>query len=122
MQSAGPGTVDRKARLETLARDPPIREVRRADHRRHRLRAADARGDGGPVHTLGRALRTRQRAANEQSAVLEVGADLQGPDDHGRRNRPPGPSQRDPRTERKQLSIGCRERSNRDRAGDRRRE
>ena len=47
--------------------------LRGADHRRPRLRATEPRGDGGAVHAVGGALRTRQRAADQQPAVLAVG-------------------------------------------------
>ena len=45
-----------------------------------------------------------------QLALQQVGADLQGRHDDGRRHRSPGPPQRDPGVERVQLSIGeCQE-------------
>jgi hypothetical protein len=53
------------------------------------------RGDGGTVHAAGGALRAGQRVSDEQSAVLEVGADLQRCDDGRGGDRPPGASQRD---------------------------
>src|ERR1019366_2156374 len=49
----------------------------RAPDEVHQLRHAGARV------VAGRALRARERAADQQSAVLEVGGDLQGPDDYG---------------------------------------
>lgn len=82
--------------------------VRRPDPRRPGLCAAQPRGDGSAVHLAGRALRARQRAADEQPAVLSVGADLQGCHDHSRRDRPLGASLRDLGTERPQLPPGDR--------------
>jgi hypothetical protein len=40
-------------------------------------------GDGSAVHAVGGAVRAGQRDADEQPAVLAVGADLQEPDDDG---------------------------------------
>ena len=96
---------------------PAVREgdqatvaVRRADSRRPGLRAAQPGGDGGAVRTAGRTLRAGQCAADEQPAVLAVGADLQGCDDHGRGDRPAGTSLRDLGAERAELSTGkCQE-------------
>jgi len=47
------------------------------------LRAAQPGGNGSAVYVLGGALRAGERAGDEQSAVLAVGANLQGPDDDG---------------------------------------
>ena len=59
------------------------------------------------VHALGGAVRAGQGDDHEQSAVLEVGDHLQGPDDHGGGDRPPGASQRDLGVERPQLPPGA---------------
>ena len=59
------------------------------------LRAAEPRGDGGAVHAAGGALRTGQCVPDEQSAVLEVGADFQRCHDSRGGDRPPGASQCD---------------------------
>ena len=48
---------------------------------------------------------------SEQLALQQVGADLQGRHDDGRRHRSPGPPQRDSGVERVQLSIGERQES-----------
>ena len=64
---------------------------------------------------LGRTLRTRQRAADEQSCVLEMGTDIQGPDDHGGRDRPSRSPQRDPGNERGKLPAGRSKGSNQNR-------
>ncbi len=49
------------------------------------------------------ALRARERVADEQLSVQQMGPDLQGRDDDGRRDRSSGSPQRDHRTERTQL-------------------
>ncbi len=66
---------------------------------------AEPRGDGGPVHAVGGAVRAGQRLPDEQSAVLEVGTDLQGQHDGGGGDRPPGAPQRDRGVERPELSC-----------------
>jgi hypothetical protein len=71
--------------------------------RRPGLRSAEPGGDGSAVHAPGGALRTRQRAGDEQPGLLAVGADLQGSDDDRRGDRPAGTSQRDRGVERTQL-------------------
>ena len=48
---------------------------------------------------------------SEQLTFQQVGADLQGCHDDGRRHRSPGPPQRDSGVERVQLSIGERQES-----------
>ena len=58
------------------------------------------------VHTSGGTLRTRERAADEQSCVQQVGSDLQGHDDNSRSDRPSCTPQRDRRTECAQLPCG----------------
>src|SRR5262249_14708470 len=77
--------------------------LRGGDGGRPRLRAADARGDGGAVHVVRRAVRAWQRAADEQLTVLEVGADFPGSDDDGGGDRPISASQRDCGTESAEL-------------------
>lgn len=77
--------------------------LRGPDPRRPGLRAAEPRGNGSPLHLAGRALRAGERAPDEQSAVLQVGADLQGCHDHRRGHRPLGASLRDLGIERAQL-------------------
>jgi len=77
--------------------------LRRPLDRRPGLCPAKSRGDGGVVHTAGGALRTRERVADEQPGVQQVGSNLQGCDDDRGRDRSARPSQRDPRTERAEL-------------------
>ena len=83
--SLGAGTVVGETRAASRPSVETFREVPSPHHRRHRLRAARSRRDGGPVHAVGRALRTRQHHPHEQFAVFEMGEDLQGPHDDGPR-------------------------------------
>ncbi len=106
VQLVGPATVDRETGFETSEVDQADVLVRGSDHRRLRICAAESRGDGGVVHSVGGALRTGQRVANEQPSVLEVGPDLQGRDDDRSRNRSFGTPQRDHRTECSKLPSG----------------
>ena len=102
-----------KAKRDLRAEGTAARAVavgRLAD-RRPGLRAAEPGGDGGAVHAVGGALRAWQRAADEQPGVLAVGADLQGPDDDGGGDRPPGASQRDRGDECAELPGGAGQRS-----------
>ena len=101
-----PGTVGSQARPAFAGDDQAAGAVGSLIHRRPGLCAAESRGDGSVVHALGRALRARQRAGDQQSAVLEVGTDLQGCDDRSRRHRPPGASQCHCGDERVQLPHG----------------
>src|SRR6516165_6983199 len=91
-------------------------------HRRHRLRATKPRRDGSVVHAVGGALRARQRAVDQQLAVLEMGDDLQRPYDDGRRHRPAGTSQRDPGVESAELPARTGEKGYRFEYGDNRRD
>lgn len=106
LQPAGAGVVDRQAGLALSPGDQALAAIRRPDHRRLGLRATKPGGDGSSLHALGRALRARQRDADQQLAVQQVGTDLQRRDDHRRRDRPAGASQRDPGVERAELSAG----------------
>jgi hypothetical protein len=93
VQPVGAGVVGGQARFETEQGTETAQCVRRPYHRRHRLRATEPGGDGGVVHPVGGALRARQCAADQQLAVRQVGDDLQGSNDDGRRHRPLGASQ-----------------------------
>jgi hypothetical protein len=106
LRAAGAEPAGGEAGLAVTEGDQATLAVRRSDPRRPRLRAARPGGDGGVVHLVGRTLRARQRAADEQPAVLQVGADLQGLHDDSRSHRPPGASLRDLGVERAKLSIG----------------
>jgi len=110
VQPVGAGTVGGEARPETEPGAEALGELRGFTDRRPGLRAAGPRGDGGLVHAAGRSLRAGQCVADEQPAVLEVGGDLQGPDDDCGRDRPPGSSQRDRGVEPVELPPGtCQE-------------
>jgi hypothetical protein len=110
VQLVGSGTAGGQTRIETGAVHQTAGELRGFDHRRLGLCATESRGDGGSVHVIGRTLRTRQRALDQQPTVLAMGTDLQGPDDHRCGHRPPGASQRDHRVEHSQLPFGdCQE-------------
>ena len=109
VQPLGAGTARGQTRPETGTRPEATRRLRRAHHRRPRLRAAEPRGDGGALHPPGGTLRTRQRDADQQPAVLAVDGDLQGSDDHRGGDRPPRASQCDRGVERDELPAGDRE-------------
>jgi len=104
---AGAGPAEGQTRPEPGAVNSVAGEVRGTDHRRSGLRSAEPRGDGGALHAAGGTVRTRQCAAEQQSAVQPMGADLQGPDDNGGGNRPADSSFRRDRTQHPQLSTRC---------------
>lgn len=106
---AGARPLDRQARPEAEPDDQAAGGIRGAHHRRPGLRPAEPRGDGSAVHAAGGTLRAAERPLNEQSALLEVGADLQGRHDHGGGHRPTGASQHHRRTEPAQLPPGARQ-------------
>src|ERR1019366_760891 len=83
LQHAGARAVGGQAGSAVEQSDQETGQARWPHHRRDGLRATEPRRDGGTVHLAGRALRARECAADQQSAVLEVGGDLQGPDDYG---------------------------------------
>src|SRR5262245_12484041 len=93
LQPAGAEPAGGQARPEAVAGAEAVGEVRGAADRRPGVRPAEPGGDGGAVHALGGAVRAGQRVADEQPAVLAVGADLPGPDDDGGGDRPAGASQ-----------------------------
>jgi hypothetical protein len=103
---ASAGVVGGQARfdVESLLETPePVGSVAAG---RLGLCATEPRGDGGAVHAVGGALREGQRVLDEQFAVLEMGADLQGRDDGGSGHRPSGASQRDHRIAGAELPSG----------------
>lgn len=83
LQSPGAGATRSQTRLEAEEGAQAAEGLRSTADRRPGLCATEPRGDGSLVHTVGRALRARQRLADQQSAVLEVGEHLQGSDDDG---------------------------------------
>lgn len=103
LRDARSTAVDCQAGLAVAEVIQTTGELRGPDHRRPRVRAAEPRGDGGVVHAVGRALRTRQRVVDQQLGVQQVGSDLQGHDDDRSGDRPTGASQRDHRAQRAQL-------------------
>lgn len=104
--SAGAGLVGGEARLEAARGGETPGPLGGVDSGRFGLRPAEPRGDGGAVHAVGGALRAGQRVPDEQSAVLEVGADLQGCHDSRGGHRPVGASQCDRGVERAELPGG----------------
>jgi hypothetical protein len=94
LQPAGAGTAGGQAGLCPQRDAEAAGPLGRVDPGRPGLRATEPRGDGGPVHAAGGTLRAGQRVANEQPAVLAVGADLQRSDDDGRGGGSTGASQR----------------------------
>jgi len=104
LQSAGARSTGCQTGLAFGQVDQTTVAIRRPDHRRFGLCAAEPRRDGSAVHALGRTLRTRQRDAHEQPSIQQMGTDLQRRDDHGGGHRSPGASQCDPGTECVQLS------------------
>lgn len=108
---SGAATAGCQTGLEVAEADQEAVALRCLAHRRSGLCAAEPRRDGGAVHTAGRAIRTGECDANEQSAIQPLGADLQRRDDYRRGHRPVGASQRDPGVERIELSFGKREES-----------
>ena len=109
LRPVGAGSVGGEARLHAEGAAETAEPLGGAGLGRPGLRAAEPRGDGGAVHALGRAIRTRQRAVDEQPGVLAMGANLQGPDDDGGGGGPPRASQRDRRVERAELPGRSRE-------------
>jgi hypothetical protein len=111
LQPAGPGIAGGEARPEAEPRAKAVGRFRGDLDRRFGLRAAEPRGDGSVVHALGGSLRAWQRLADQQSAVLQVGDDLQRSHDHGGGDRPLGASQRDRGVEPAKLPAGTRQKS-----------
>jgi hypothetical protein len=108
---AGAGAVGGQTRPDVEGVVEAVESVGGVGSGRSGLRAAEPGGNGGAVPAAGGALRAGQRGGNEQLGVLEVGTDLQGPDDDGGGDRPVGASQRDPGVERGELPGGAGEES-----------
>ena len=105
LQPAGAGVADRQTGIALGPVAQKAAALRWTDHRRPGLRPAKPRGNGGAVHAASRTLRTRQRDADEQPALQQMGTNLQGRHDHRSGHRSSGASQRDLGTERTQLSA-----------------
>ena len=108
MQPVGATTLDCQAGPQVAQADPTTKRFRGLAHRRLGLCAAKPGRNGSPLHTFSRALRTRERAFDEQSGLQQMGPDIQGCDDHRCGDRPLGSPQCDPGTERPELSRGNR--------------
>jgi len=118
VQPFGADAARGEARPEAEPRAEAVGWLRSHADRRFGLRATGPRGDGGAVHAVGGPLRTRQRVADEQLAVLEMGSDLQGSDDDGGGHRPLGAPQRDRGIEHAELSVGTRQKRQGRRGGN----
>jgi hypothetical protein len=70
------------------------------DHRRSWICSAEPRGDGSALHVDSRPLREDEYSAQFEPSVFEMGADLQGSDDHRRSDRSTCSSQHNYRAER----------------------
>jgi Mu transposase, C-terminal domain len=102
----GPGAVGRQARPALAGGAQTSGPVGGVADRRSGLCATKPGGDGSAIHAAGRALRARQHLGDQQSAVLEMGTDLQGSDDGSGSDRPSGAPQCDRGNERAQLPDG----------------
>ena len=105
LPDVGSGVVASQTRSANGACDQKVRKIRRPDHRRPGLRPTESGGDGSVVHTPLGTVRTRQRARQLEPALFQMGADLQGPDDDCRRDRPVDSSFSHHRTQHSQLST-----------------
>jgi len=76
------------------------------NHRRHWLCTTESRGDGSIVHVDCGSVRANELIDQQQPAILEMGTDLQRPDDDSRSDRSSGASQHDHRAQREQLPPG----------------
>jgi hypothetical protein len=106
MQFVGPGVVEGEAGPAAEGDAAGVVALGGLVDRRSGVCAAEPGRDGVALHAVGGALRAWQCAGDEQPGVLEVGADLQGPDDDGGGDRPPGSSQCDRGDERAELPCG----------------
>lgn len=106
LQLSRAGVAHSQTRAETGQVHQADSQLRSADHRRPGVCPTESGGDGSSVHVTSGTLRTGERALNEQSAVLPMGANLQGSHDDGRRHRPLGASQCDHRVEHPQFPLG----------------
>ena len=106
LQPAGTATLACQERAAIASTTQDAVGLRGVDHRRLGLRAAKPRGDGGVVYAFSGALRARERDADQQLGIQQVGPNIQGRHDDCSRHRPLGPSQCDYRDERGQLPFG----------------
>ena len=99
LPNAGPGAVASETGLATGASHQEAPQVRSSDHRRLGLRPAESRGDGSLVHAALGTIRTRQRTDQLESAVFQMGTNIQRPHDDGSGDRPIDPPLRHHRTQ-----------------------
>ncbi len=99
LRDAGSAVADCQTGLAVAQTVQETIELRGPNHRRLGLCPAKPRGDGGPVHVVGRTIRARQCDVDQQLGVQQVGSDLQGHHDHRGRDRSAGTPQRDHRDE-----------------------
>jgi hypothetical protein len=78
VQFAGSAIADSETGSASGEADQTNVELRRPDHRRSGLRAAESRGDGSVVQTSGGTLRARECPADEQPCLRQMAPDLQG--------------------------------------------
>jgi len=95
LRPAGARPAGGQARLHAESDAEASGPLGRVAAGRSGLCAAEPRRDGSVVHATGGALRAWQRTGDEQPAVFEVGANLQGPDDDSSSGGSAGAPQRD---------------------------
>ena len=88
VRKARSASVARQARVSTTATATETWPNVGVNHRRHWIRAAESRGDGSIVYVDCRSVRANESVDQQQPAILEVGADLQGFHGHRRGDRP----------------------------------
>ena len=106
LRKARPASVARQARVSTTATATEAWPSVGVNYRRHWIRAAESGGDGSLIYVDRGSVRANESNDQQQPSIFEVGADLQGSDDDGGRDRSPGASQHDHRAEREQLPPG----------------
>ena len=106
LPDVGSGTAQSQTRSANGTMDQEAEQVRSVDHRRPGVCATESRGDGSPVHPAVRALRARKRSLELESAIQQMGTDLQRPDDDRCSHRPIDTSFRNCRIEDQELSTG----------------
>ena len=76
------------------------------DYRRHRVCTTESRRDGSVVYIDCGSIRANEHVDQQQPSIFEMGADLQGRDDHSSSHRQVGSPQHDHRAQRGQLPTG----------------
>ena len=106
VQPAGAAIVNCQTGLAIAEDAASSGELRRSDHRRLGICATESGRDGSVVHPSCRTLRARQRDADKQPSVQQVGTDIQRRHDDSRRDRSLSSSQRHLGIERSKLPTG----------------